>query len=229
MSISCILIDDEPFALEILEDDLLAFKDIKVLDKFTNPKLALEFLEKNKVELIFSDIQMPEMLGTDLLRNLKNPSLFIFTTAYQQYALEGFELNAIDYLLKPIRKERLSAALDKVRNQLQLMNRAEDIEADESIIITVEYKKVKLLLDEILYVEGLKDYVKIYLKNRVYPVLTRSNLKGMASKLPENLFIRIHNSYLINKKQITSFNKSTVFINQTELPIGKSYLGSLKL
>jgi DNA-binding LytR/AlgR family response regulator len=229
MNITCILIDDEPFALEILEDDLLAFEDVEVLAKFTNPQLALDFLNETQVDLIFSDIQMPEMLGTDLLRQLQNPSLFIFTTAYQQYALEGFELNAIDYLLKPIRKERLSVALDKVRNQLQLMKRIENVSAEESITITVEYKKVKLLLDEIRYIEGLKDYVKIYLKNRIHPVLTRSNLKGIAAKLPDNIFTRIHNSYLVNKSQITGFNKSVVNIDQMELPIGKSYAESLNL
>jgi DNA-binding LytR/AlgR family response regulator len=220
MNIQCILIDDEPFALEILKDDLLAFKDIDILEKFTNPQVALDFLKENPVDLIFSDIQMPEMLGTDLLRNLEKPPLFIFTTAYQQYALEGFELNAIDYLMKPIRKERLSSALDKVRNQLELINRVGQDSLEESITITVEYKKVKLLLDEIRYIEGLKDYVKIHLKNRVRPVLTRSNLKGITSKLPDTTFVRIHNSYLVN-------NKSIVTIDETELPIGKSYADSL--
>jgi DNA-binding LytR/AlgR family response regulator len=227
MNIQCILIDDEPFALEILKDDLLAFKDIDILEKFTNPQVALDFLKENPVDLIFSDIQMPEMLGTDLLRNLEKPPLFIFTTAYQQYALEGFELNAIDYLMKPIRKERLSSALDKVRNQLELINRVGQDSLEESITITVEYKKVKLLLDEIRYIEGLKDYVKIHLKNRVRPVLTRSNLKGITSKLPDTTFVRIHNSYLVNKSQITSYNKSIVTIDETELPIGKSYADSL--
>ncbi|MFT5885777.1 MAG: DNA-binding LytR/AlgR family response regulator [Arcticibacterium sp.] len=229
MNITCILIDDEPFALEILEDDLLEFKDVEVLEKFTNPQLALDYLRANKVDLIFSDIQMPEMLGTDLLRNLDKPPLFIFTTAYQQYALEGFELNAIDYLMKPIRKERLATTLNKVRNQLELTARGNKSSAEESITITVEYKKVNLLLDEILYIEGLKDYVKIHLKNRIHPVLTRSNLKGMEGKLPHNIFVRIHNSFLVNKSQITGFNKSTVSIDKLELPIGKSYADSLSL
>lgn len=229
MVIKCILIDDEPFALEILEDDLSGFDDIEVLEKFTNPQNALEFLKRNEVDLIFSDIQMPEMLGTDLLRELDNPPLFIFTTAYQQYAIEGFELNAIDYLMKPIRRERLEASLKKVRNQLELMGKSEESETDESIIITVEYKKVKLQLNEILYVEGLKDYVKIHLKNRVHPVLTRSNLKGMEKRLPSTHFERIHNSFLVNKSQVVRYNKSSVFLEETELPVGKTYADSLNL
>ncbi|KPM49791.1 LytR/AlgR family response regulator transcription factor [Jiulongibacter sediminis] len=229
MRIKCILIDDEPFALEILEDDLLDFKEVEVLGKFTNPHTALDFLHDNQVDLIFSDIQMPEMLGTDLLRNLKKPPLFIFTTAYQQYALEGFELNAIDYLMKPIRKERLAQAIEKVKNQMDLMAGQGTTSSEDSITITVEYKKVKLLYNEILYIEGLKDYVKIHLKNRVHPVLTRSNLKGMENRLSVAAFERIHNSYLVNKSQVTSFNKSSLFIGETELPIGKSYAEDLKL
>ncbi|MCR9066571.1 MAG: LytTR family DNA-binding domain-containing protein [Cytophagales bacterium] len=229
MKIKCILIDDEPFALDILEDDLLSFEDVEVIDKFTNPILALEFLSKKEIDLIFCDIQMPEMLGTDLLRGLGKPPLFIFTTAYQQYAIEGFELSAIDYLLKPIRKERLALALEKVRGLRALLQKNSNSKEEETISINVEYKKVKLLLDEILYIEGLKDYVKIHLKNRAYPLLTRSNLKGMEKRLPQEIFIRIHNSYLINKSQVTAYNKSSVTIDEVDLPVGKTYAEHLNL
>lgn len=229
MKIKCILIDDEPFALDILEDDLLSFEDVEVIDKFTNPILALEFLSKKEIDLIFCDIQMPEMLGTDLLRGLGKPPLFIFTTAYQQYALEGFELSAIDYLLKPIRKERLALALEKVRGLRALLQKNSNSKEEETISINVEYKKVKLLLDEILYIEGLKDYVKIHLKNRAYPLLTRSNLKGMEKRLPQEIFIRIHNSYLINKSQVRAYNKSSVTIDEVDLPVGKTYAEHLNL
>ncbi len=229
MKIKCILIDDEPFALDILEDDLLYFEDVEVIDKFTNPILALEFLSKKEIDLIFCDIQMPEMLGTDLLRGLGKPPLFIFTTAYQQYAIEGFELSAIDYLLKPIRKERLALALEKVRGLRALLQKNSNSKEEETISINVEYKKVKLLLDEILYIEGLKDYVKIHLKNRAYPLLTRSNLKGMEKRLPQEIFIRIHNSYLINKSQVTAYNKSSVTIDEVDLPVGKTYAEHLNL
>ncbi len=229
MKIKCILIDDEPFALDILEDDLLSFEDVEVINKFTNPILALEFLSKKEIDLIFCDIQMPEMLGTDLLRGLGKPPLFIFTTAYQQYAIEGFELSAIDYLLKPIRKERLALALEKVRGLRALLQKNSNSKEEETISINVEYKKVKLLLDEILYIEGLKDYVKIHLKNRAYPLLTRSNLKGMEKRLPQEIFIRIHNSYLINKSQVTAYNKSSVTIDEVDLPVGKTYAEHLNL
>ncbi|MGR3809760.1 LytR/AlgR family response regulator transcription factor [Jiulongibacter sp. NS-SX5] len=227
MSIKCILIDDEPFALEILADDLQSFDDIEVLETFTNPHEALDYLTVNTVDLIFSDIQMPEMLGTDLLRKLEKPPLFIFTTAYHQYAVEGFELNAIDYLMKPIRRERLALSLEKVRSQMKLMAGGGEEKEKPSVTISVEYKKVKLLHEEILYIEGLKDYVKIYLLNRVHPVLTRSNLKGMIIKINSSKFLRIHNSFVINKDHIQAQNKSTVRINNQDLPIGNSYASAL--
>jgi DNA-binding LytR/AlgR family response regulator len=221
--VNCILIDDEPFALNILEDDLSSFANIQILAKFSSPTDVFHFLDKNEVDLIFLDIQMPEMLGTEFIRRLKKVPMVIFTTAYQQYAVEGFELNAIDYLVKPIRKERLEAALVKVENQLNLINKINDDFSKNFIILNIEYQKVKIYYDEIIYVEGLKDYVKIYLENRLYPLLTRSNLKGMELKLPPTLFARIHNSYVVNIKKVTSYNQAKVLVGNTELPVGSKY------
>lgn len=225
--IKCILIDDEPFALNILEDDLLDFAEIEILQKFNSPLEVPDFLANNEVDLIFSDIQMPEVLGTTFIRNLKNPPLVIFTTAYNKYALEGFELNAIDYLMKPIRKERLAQALKKVENQMLLKQKLTEANAENYIILNIEYQKVKIFYDEIIYIEGLKDYVKIYLENRVHPLLTRSNLKGMEGKLPEKYFARIHNSFIINKQKITSFQQTKVFLSKIELPVGKTYIDAM--
>lgn len=223
MKIKCILLDDEPFALDILEDDLQSFDKFEVVAKFSTPQEAFAFLEKEKIDLIFSDIQMPGQLGTAFVKSLKDPPLVIFTTAFHQYAVEGFELNAIDYLMKPIRKERLEQALQKVENQLNLKKSHESSTEENFIHIFVEYKKVKIFFDEILYVEGLKDYVKIHLQNRVHPLLTRSNLKGMESKLPELTFLRIHNSYIINKTKVEAFTQSLVQIEGVEIPIGKKF------
>jgi DNA-binding LytR/AlgR family response regulator len=226
--IRCILIDDEPFALNILEDDLLNFPEIEILQKFNSPLEVPNFLASNEVDLIFSDIQMPEILGTTFIRSLKKPPLVIFTTAYNKYALEGFELNAIDYLMKPIRKERLAQAIKKVENQMLLRQKLTEVNLDNYIILNVEYQKVKIFFDEIIYIEGLKDYVKIYLENRAHPLLTRSNLKGMESKLPEKHFARIHNSFIINKQKITSFQQTKVFLANIELPVSKSYIEAIK-
>ncbi|WP_341225833.1 LytTR family DNA-binding domain-containing protein [uncultured Arcticibacterium sp.] len=227
MKIKCILIDDEPFALDILEDDLLGFENIEVCEKFSSPVGVADYLKNENIDLIFSDIQMPEMLGTNFIRDLENPPLVIFTTAYHQYAVEGFELNAVDYLLKPIRKERLGAAIEKVVNLIKLKTAEPAPEEEENhIVITSEYKKVKLLFNEIIYIEGLKDYVKIYLESRVYPLLTRSNLKGMETKLPESNFIRIHNSFIVNSSKITGINLSKLTLGKIEIPVGKKYIDS---
>ena len=223
MNIKCILIDDEPFALELLEDDLLSTADIKVIGKFLNAIDAKHFLSSNEVDLIFCDIQMPGQLGTQFVKSLANPPLVIFTTAYHQYAVEGFELNAIDYLLKPIRKERLMQAVEKVKSQMTLRSQLEKQDDEEYVIVNSEYKKVKIHFSEITYVEGLKDYVKIHLLNRAYPLLTRSNLKNFGLKLPEDQFVRIHNSYIVNKSKIESYSQTMVCISGSEIPIGKHY------
>ncbi len=227
MKIKCILIDDEPFALNILEDDLLYFPDVEILQKFNSPLDVPEFLKHHEVQLIFSDIQMPEMLGTQFVRSLENPPLIIFTTAFHQYAVEGFELNAVDYLMKPIRKERLAAAVKKAEDLLSLRNNSKNSKEENYLLINVEYQKVKIPFDEILYIEGLKDYVKIYLEKRVHPLLTRSNLKGMEGKLPTSIFGRIHNSYIINKNKVTAFQQSKVFLSDIELPVGRTYFAVL--
>lgn len=228
MKIKCILVDDEPFALDILEDDLKSFDTVEVLAKFNDAEEVIEYLKSNAVDLMFTDIQMPGLLGTQLVRSLENPPLIIFTTAYHQFAVEGFELNAIDYLMKPIRKERLGEALKKVVNQLSLTQKASGEPDHNFIILNVEYKKVKLLFEEIRYVEGLKDYVKIYLENRAHPLLTRSNLRGMENKLPEEFFLRIHNSFIVNKSKIEGFNQTKIAVGNTELPVGKAYTAKIK-
>lgn len=227
MKIKCILIDDEPFALNILEDDLLGFDNIEILHKFNAPTDVNDFLKNHPVDLIFLDIQMPEKLGTQFIRQLEEPPLFIFTTAYHQYAVEGFELNAVDYLLKPISKERLTSAIRKVEDIM--MMRAKQLPVDEHIVVNVEYKKIKILLNEISYIEGLKDYVKIYLINRDIPLLTRSNLRGMEKILPKTDFLRIHNSFIVNKNRIENVTQTKLTLSKTALPIGKKYIRNIEL
>ena len=145
MKIKCLLIDDEPFALNILEDDLLSFDKVEILHKFNSPIDVVDYLRDHEVDLIFLDIQMPEKLGTQFIRELTNPPLFIFTTAYHQYAVEGFELNAVDYLLKPIAKERLTSAIRKVEDIMLL--RANQNNTVDHIVVNVEYKKIKIFIN----------------------------------------------------------------------------------
>jgi len=226
MKIKCILIDDEPFALNLLEDDLLSFDEIEILQKFHAPVDVVDYLKKHSVDLIFLDIQMPEQLGTQFVRDLEDPPLVIFTTAYHQYAVEGFELNAVDYLLKPISKERLTAAVRKVADIMTLRNK--HLVEKDHIVVHVEYKKTKIFLQEISYIEGLKDYVKIYLVDRPVPLLTRSNLRGMEKLLPTGNFLRIHNSFIVNKNRIEHCTVAKLALPEVELPIGKKYVKNME-
>lgn len=226
MKIRCILIDDEPFALNLLEDDLLSFDQIVILQKFHAPVDVVDYLKNHSVDLIFLDIQMPEQLGTQFVRDLAEPPLIIFTTAYHQYAVEGFELNAVDYLLKPVSKERLTAAIRKVEDIITLRKR-QVVEKDH-IVVHVEYKKTKIFLHEISYIEGLKDYVKIYLVDRPAPLLTRSNLRGMEKLLPPVDFIRIHNSFIVNKNRIEHCTLTKLTLPEVALPIGKKYIKNME-
>jgi Response regulator of the LytR/AlgR family len=226
MKIKCILIDDEPFALNILEDDLLHFGQIEVLRKFNATAEADDYLKEHAVDLIFLDIQMPDQLGTQFIRELTPRPLVIFTTAYHQYAVEGFELNAIDYLLKPISKERLAAAVKKVEDSMLL--RTKQVSEQDHIIVNVEYKKTKIFLHEISYIEGLKDYVKIFLVDRESPLLTRSNLRGMEKILPIIKFLRIHNSFIVNKTRIEQVSQTKLTLPETTLPVGRKYLKNIE-
>jgi len=226
MKIKCILIDDEPFALNILEDDLLDFEQIDILDKFNDLAEAAEYIKTHAVDLIFLDIEMPGQLGTQFIRELTHRPLIIFTTAYHQYAVEGFELNAVDYLLKPISKERLATAVRKVEEIMSI--RIKQTSEQEHIVVNVEYKKTKIFLHEISYIEGLKDYVKIYLVDRDSPLLTRSNLRGMEKILPITEFLRIHNSFIVNKKRIEQASQSRLILPETALPVGKKYIKNIE-
>lgn len=219
MKIRCIAIDDEPFALEILADDIQKIPYLVLVGKFSSPIEALNILKG--VDLIFLDIQMPTLTGTQFLRTLENPPLVIFTTAYQQYALEGFDLKVVDYLLKPIPFERFQQATDRALELFSLKN--PQPQDRHSFIIYSEYKQIKIFSDEILYIEGLKDYVKIYLKSQSKPILTRLNLKGIEAKLPKMGFCRVHYSFLVALSQVSSFQKNKLFINETEIPIGARF------
>jgi len=223
----CIAIDDEPFALEILSDDIQKISFLKLTATFSSPLNALEWLKTEPVDLIFLDIQMPTLTGTQFLRSLPHPPMVIFTTAYEQYALEGFDLNVVDYLLKPIPFERFLRAVQKANELFSLRHKEEIIQiAPERgfFFVFSEYKEIKLFYDEILYVEGLKDYVKIFTHQYPKPVLTRLNLKAIEAKLPIQGFCRVHNSFIVALDKITSFQKSKLHINKWEIPIGNRYL-----
>ncbi|HRI79650.1 MAG TPA: LytTR family DNA-binding domain-containing protein [Cyclobacteriaceae bacterium] len=219
----CVAIDDEPFALRLIGDDISKVPFLKLVDSFSSPVIALNYLQKNPCDLLFLDIQMPNMLGTQFLRSLKVPPMVIMTTAYEQYAVEGFELDVLDYLLKPIPFDRLLKSVNKAREQFYLRLQASSEQENLFFFVRAEYKEIKIFYKDIMYVEGLKDYVKIFLNTQPRPVMTRMNLKAIESKLPPELFCRIHNSFIVPFSKISSFQRSQVFIGQTPIPVGDKY------
>lgn len=220
-TLTCIAIDDEPFALKLIAEDIGKISFLRLANVFSSARLAKLFLEQTQVDLIFLDIQMPELTGLQFLKSLAHPPMTILTTAYNQYAIEGFELEVIDYLMKPIPFDRLLKAANRAHEQYLLRKNA--IPEKSFLFVYSEYKEIKIDTQSIEYIEGLKDYVKIFLRNQPRPILTRLNLKAIEKKLPENQFCRIHQSFIVSLEKITSFQKSHVFIGHHSLPIGEKY------
>ncbi len=222
---SCIAVDDEPFALRLIGEDIskVPFLDLKAT--FSSPMEALVFMQKEPVDLLFLDIQMPVLTGTQFIRTIKDAPMVIFTTAYDQYALEGFELNVVDYLMKPIPFDRFLKAANKALDLFKLRNSSDAPATKEPgfFFVHSEYREIKIFYDDIRYIEGLKDYVKIFTDKQTHPILTRLNLKAVETRLPASEFARIHNSFIVPLKRIDSFQKSQVFIGTTAIPIGEKY------
>jgi DNA-binding LytR/AlgR family response regulator len=217
--ISCIAVDDEPLALKIIEEYAAKIPFLQLLKTFTNPDEAAEFLNINEVNLLLLDIQMPDINGIQFYKSLPKKPLVIFTTAYSEYAVEGFNVDAIDYLLKPIEYDRFLKAVYKVNEYSEFLSSQEMQMA--SIFLKVDYQLMKINLKDIELIEGLDDYIRIHLKPK--PVLTLMTLKSLQAKLPSTEFIRIHRSYIIPINKIESFGKNKVKVGGKDIPIGSSY------
>lgn len=217
----CLVVDDEPFALRLMQDEIKKIPFLECIGTCSSAKAALPHIE-NGIDLLFLDIQMPNVTGIQFLRSMKNPPMVIMTTAYEKYALDGFELDVIDYLVKPILFDRLLKAANKAR-ELFLLRTPTTNKSGQSFVVHANYKKIKIFCDDVLYIEGLKDYVKIFLTSSTKAILTRMNLKGIESILPPGIFFRIHNSFIVNLSKISSFQKNQVFIDKKPLPIGEKF------
>lgn len=226
MMMRCIAIDDEKLVRDLLEDNI---RQIPYLHLVTTCKNALEtiaVLQREPIDLMFLDIQMPGLNGLQLLRTLPQPPMVILVTAYSQYALDGFELQVIDYLLKPFSFERFLKACNQALHLHQLHSKTNAptiTREDEYFFVNVEYNQVKIILAEITYVEGLKDYIKIYLSTSEKPVLTRMTLKAMEEKLAHAQFVRTHKSYLVSIPHITAIKRDIVCVGKKEIPVGNLY------
>jgi two-component system LytT family response regulator len=220
----CIAIDDEPLALQVLEKYISAFPMLELGGTFDDAIEGAAFLKNNAIDLLFIDINMPDLSGLDLISQLETRPMIIFTTAHKKFAHEGFELEALDYLLKPITTERFERAVNKALEQYEF-RRSRKIESAESLIVRSEYKMIKILLSDIEFIESMEDYIKIHLLSSKHPVLTLMSLKGILENLPENRFSRIHRSYIVPDALVKSIqNKKVRLLTDRELPVSDSYL-----
>lgn len=222
MPLKCVLIDDEPLALEVLRQYLLHVPQVELVQSFSDVIAAEEFLNTRAVDLLFLDINMPDKKGTDLVRSLTKKPMIIFTTAYKNYAVEGFELDAIDYLVKPISQERFFKAVQKAVERSAL---TKPVQPDEGILLVrSEYHLVKINYADILYIESVEDYLKIYTSNS-RPVMTLMTMKAVLEKLPANSFARIHRSFIVPVAKVKRFiNRKVTLVNDVVLPVSSSYL-----
>jgi DNA-binding LytR/AlgR family response regulator len=225
MKTKCLLVDDEPIAVEIIRNHIQKLDNVEIVGICSNAIDAFEFLRKNSVDLLFLDIQMPGISGMDFLRTLKNPPHVIIVSAYREYALEGFELDVLDYLLKPVSFERFLKAMDKYYNQtepsVKIKPDSDSVDQSPYIWVRADRKNLKILTDDIRYIEGLKDYVKIYLEGKL--VISKVSMKEMEERLPSGQFLRIHRSYLVAVSKIQAYTNEHVEIDRNILPIGTSY------
>jgi len=221
---NCIVVEDEPLAAEVLTAYIEQVPFLELAGICTDAVYAMELLRNTRIELIFLDIHLPKLKGLDFLESLKNPPHVIVTSAYQEYALQGYELNVIDYLLKPIRFTRFLKAVNKlIEPQKTVMPAIPAMPAGdkEYLFFNVGNKKVKIFIEEILYIESFREYIKIYTKEKM--VLTRFQLNEIEAMLSKNNFLRVHRSFIVAKDKISAFSGVEIEINNKDIPIGRNY------
>jgi len=223
---TCLVVDDEPMARDVIRRYIEKVPALQLAGECTNAIDALLFLQQKNVDLIFLDVRMPELLGTEFVQSLRNPPKIIFTTAFKEYALDGFELDAVDYLLKPVRFERFLKAVNKAfpkkdDSQGNGVEESERKKGKDFIYLRVDKKLVKIILADVLYIESARDYVKVFMPDKTY--ITRQTISSIEAMLSGKEFTRIHRSYIIAVSKIKSFTNEMVEIGNTELPIGKLY------
>jgi DNA-binding LytR/AlgR family response regulator len=222
VQLKCLIIDDEPLARDVIENYLTNFSFIKLVAKCDNALIALDWIKKQKIDLVFLDVSMPFISGIEFIRTLKNPPAVILTTAHKEFALEGYELNVVDYLLKPISIERFLKAINKLNLDLPETPKPVITNAmnDSFIYVKSEKKNVKILLKEILFIESLKDYIKIHTIDKT--IITQVPISTIEQRLPDN-FLRVHRSFIVAKDKISAYTQHDIEIGKLQIPIGRNY------
>lgn len=227
MNIKCIAIDDEPMALEIISNFCQRYSNIE-LKTFTNPLVGIEYVKRQKPDILFLDVEMGEISGIELAHELPASTFLVFTTAYAQYALDGFELNAIDFLHKPFSYSRFEKAIQKVTALRTLQNFSSNpVFTEESIILKVEYKNMNIKLKDILYIESMDNYVRFHLQGK-QTLMSQTSMKNIQELLPESKFIRTHKSFMVPVHRIASYSsKEIILYDGTSIPVGRNYSKNL--
>jgi len=223
----CLAVDDEPLALELLEDNISQVPFLKLEGTCNNALEATRLLQQQSVDLIFLDIQMPGLTGLQFIQSLTQRPMFILVTAYEKFALEGFNLDVVDYLVKPVPFDRFLKACNKAYDLHNLRNKTADTKPLDYFFVNVDYSLLKVVFNDVLWIEALKDYARIHLQSSAKPVVTRMSMKSLEEELPQSQFIRIHKSYIVSKDSITSIKKNGVLVGSTELPVSDNYKNNL--
>lgn len=225
MKLNCWIVDDEPLALELLSSYVSRTPFLNLTGKYSSAVKAMEDLSKDEVNVIFLDIQMPEVNGMEFAQMIDENTRIIFTTAFSEYALDGYRVNALDYLLKPFSYSDFLNAAKRALKWYEMKIGAQENKENisDGIFVRADYKLVHILYDDILFIEGLKDYIKIYTVKEKRPIITLMSLKSMEEELPENRFIRVHRSYIISRSRISSIDKNRILILEHQVPIGETY------
>ncbi len=223
MTLKCLLVDDEPLALDLLEGYVEKTPSLTLSGRCSSAFQAMEILDKTEIDLMFLDIQMPGLSGLDFSRSLQNGPKVIFTTAFEQYALEGFKVDALDYLLKPISYPEFLNAVNKAKRWFEHSDKTGVPESRNSIFVKADYKLIQIEYSNIIYVEGLKDYVKFYLEGNVKPVLSLMNMKSLEENLPDSKFMRVHRSFIVNLDKINTIERNRIVFGKEYIPISDNY------
>ncbi|MEJ7828663.1 MAG: response regulator transcription factor [Segetibacter sp.] len=230
MKVRCLLIDDEPPALKVLMSHISHINGLEVVSQCKNAIEALEILQQKTIDLIFLDIKMPQILGTDFLRNLSHPPKVIFVTAYDKYAVEGYDLDAVDYLVKPVSFERFLKAVGKVRRLIDNKTTPQTEEhtptPEAFVYLKVDKNMQKVFINDIVYIESWQHYIKLFLTNGKH-LLVKESISSMENLLSEHRFLRVHRSFMVSMNKISGYNGFSVQVNQTEIPIGRLYKQAL--
>jgi len=228
MKIKCVLIDDEPLAIKVLENYFTNFTDFEVIATFTNSLEALDFINSTTVDAVFLDINMPMMTGFELISLIENKTKVIITTAFREFSAESYDLDVLDYLVKPIPLPRFIKCINKITTEYNLKNniKVETAKGDSHIFIKVDKKMMKINIEEILFVEGMKEYIKVVTPDKTY--ITHKSLTSLSEELPQDRFLRIHKSYVIALNKVKSIEGNRVQIQSYNIPIGRNYSKEVK-